>query len=148
MIQVRFEGVEGLAKGLRASADSPRLRRKAGAVLTERATKIYDASQYLVPVSEFGSHGNPPGFLKSSGAVEPMKIQGNTVQVDIVYRAKYAWYVHEHLFARHKVGQAKYVEKPYLAERRGTIDALLEVLRDEVTQIAAAALFSKVVASS
>lgn len=59
------------------------------------------------------------GNLRSTGHVEPPKHEGGRVIVRLAFGGSatdYAIYVHENLLARHPVGQAKYLEQPFLEE--------------------------------
>ncbi len=55
------------------------------------------------------------GALRGSGFVEPAKRQGRLVVIRLVYggtAAPYAIIQHERLDFKHKVGEAKYLERP------------------------------------
>lgn len=125
-LAVQWEGLVEFEQRLRAlaSASGP-VKALAGAAY-QRGQAIMAVSQRLVPVDT--------GALRSSGHVEAPKISASKVQVDLVYggaAAPYARIVHEDLDAFHKVGQAKYLEEPFLAERDGVLKEFVQVMRRE-----------------
>jgi hypothetical protein len=80
-----------------------------GGALYRRAEAISTASDPLVPVDY--------GILKNSRFVDKPQQDGNTVSVRLGYggaAAPYAAIVHEDMEAHHDVGQAKYLEEPFL----------------------------------
>ena len=127
-----------MAGGVRISLDGARefrarfdrlaranvVTRELAGTLYRRGENIMGLSKRLVPVETSN--------LKNSGHVPPPDIRGATVSVEMVYggtSAPYAFIVHENLTARHTVGQAKYLEAPFLAEQRGTLDELRSEVR-------------------
>lgn len=132
-LALEWEGLLQFEQRLRAlsSASGP-TKQLAGAAY-RRGQAIMSVSQRLVPVDT--------GELKSSGHVELPKISGSKVQVDLVYggpAAPYARIVHEDLDAFHKVGQAKYLEEPFLAERAGVLKEFVSVMRQMLREKRAA----------
>lgn len=110
--------------------------------LYREGERIMAASKPLVPVDT--------GALRSTGYVALPKIDGSRVSLEIGYGGPaggnqqtgpfisprsgrtvlpgqpvgYAVVVHEDLTARHTVGQAKYLEKPFLEARRGQAERI------------------------
>lgn len=89
-----------------------------GDILYNRAKPMMDMAQGRCPVSEKGSNGLPPGSLRDSGRVENPRVDGREVSVVLSFGAglpdNRAIYAHENLEARHRVGQAKYLESVLL----------------------------------
>jgi hypothetical protein len=52
------------------------------------------------------------GVQKLNGQMEALKHRGDPAAVAVGFTAAYAIYVHENLQARHRVGQAKFLEAP------------------------------------
>lgn len=62
------------------------------------------------------------GVLRGSGHVQHMTLSGKNIAARLVYggsAASYAVSVHENLKARHKTGQAKYLESVVLERKAG-----------------------------
>lgn len=81
------------------------------AALYEEGLAIESESAKLVPVDT--------GRLRATHYTAPPRDDGNKIKVEVGYGTDYALYVHERMKARHKVGQAKYLEVPFKASRRG-----------------------------
>lgn len=65
----------------------------------------------VTPISDQGSNGNPPGFLRKSGKVLIYGARQFT-RGRVTFTAPYAIYVHEDLYAIHKPGTyAKFLER-------------------------------------
>jgi len=83
--------------------------------LVQEAESIMTASKHIVPVDQ--------GVLRASGYVAPPEIHGNDVSVEIGYggaASDYALVQHERLDFNHPGGgEAKYLEKPFMAAERG-----------------------------
>lgn len=123
-LEFRIDGLEELATRLEALASADEPIRDLSGKLFRAGEKIMAVSKRLVPVDT--------GALRASGFVELPEIQGDRVSVTLAYggpAADYAVPVHENLQARHTVGQAKYLEEPFLAAREGVLDELREALR-------------------
>jgi hypothetical protein len=85
---------------------------------------IFQLSQVYVPVSEFGSHGRPPGWLKGSGVMK-FAGRGASFTFTISYTADYAIYVHERLDQHHEPPtSAKFLEKA-MRESRGYVNTVV-----------------------
>jgi len=85
--------------------------------LYRRAEAISEKSDPLVPVDL--------GTLKGSRFVDRPQHTGTTASVRLGYggaAAPYALFVHEDMSAHHEVGQAKYLEQPFL-EATATLGA-------------------------
>ena len=92
-------------------AAGPSYRRALGAALYREGQRIMAISARLVPVKTTR--------LRSSAYTAPPKTSGGNVSVEIGYGTDYAVPVHERTYARHTVGQAKYLEKPVQEARAG-----------------------------
>lgn len=93
--------------------------------LFRRAEDISSASDPLVPVDL--------GTLKNSRFVDPPQQSGRTASVRLGYggaAAPYAAAVHEDMTARHEVGQAKYLEEPFLEKTATMARDIADDLRD------------------
>lgn len=79
------------------------------------ANTIFERSQVLVPVSDEGSYGQAPGYLKESGDVKVVQDAGETFEIIVGYGLKhrvfYAVYVHERAASHKFPTQWKYVER-------------------------------------
>ena len=78
--------------------------------LVEEAEIVMGKSKAIVPVDT--------GALRSTGHVERPKRERSSVDIGLAYGGPavgYAVIVHENMTARHKVGQAKYLEEPLLS---------------------------------
>lgn len=98
----------------------------AAALFQEAETVIGRSKKEFVPVDT--------GALWGSGHVQSPRISGGVVTVQAGFggpSAPYALKVHEDLRARHKVGQAKYFETPFLESLRGLEERLADRLRRE-----------------
>ena len=87
------------------------INRGIAADLFQEGERIMAASKKQVPVDT--------GALKSSGIVEPPVVLADSVSVTLGYggpAVPYALKVHEVLQARHTVGNALYLERPFLEE--------------------------------
>lgn len=86
--------------------------KETGRALYQEGEKIMGTSkQFFVPVDR--------GVLRASGHVQPPQYEGGGVVVVIGYggpAVAYAVVQHEKLYYKHKVGQAKYLERPALQE--------------------------------
>lgn len=85
-------------------------------------TTLYQQAERILTVSKMDYVPVDTGALRASGFVEPPIVQGPRVSVDLGFggpAAPYAVLVHENLTAHHPVGQAKYLEIPFLAATRG-----------------------------
>lgn len=80
------------------------IQKTAVTALGQEAEEIIDASQPLVPVDT--------GALKASYYVNETQ-----AGVKAGYSADYAMKVHEDLNMDHRIGEAKFLEKPYLARK-------------------------------
>ena len=100
--------IEWLDNGTNGTLDKPFLEEEQVKLLVDGLTQeslkialaILDRAQTKVPVDT--------GFLKSTG-----QIIERENGFEVAYTADYAYYVHENDYAKHKVGQAKYLEEAY-----------------------------------
>jgi len=79
------------------------------AELYQSAEIVMTAAKELTPVDT--------GALRASGHVQEPKIEGGTVSVELGFggpSVDYAEIVHEDLNANHAVGQAKFLEQPFM----------------------------------
>lgn len=92
-----------------------RLDRAAGSSLLEEGESIMtDSKENYVPVDQ--------GQLRSSGHVQGPDREGGSIFVILGYGGAaepYALIQHESLHFQHRVGQAKFLEKPVLAAESG-----------------------------
>jgi len=96
-----------------------------GKAAVDEMTKMMQVSKGQCPVDT--------GTLRASGMVQPPVRVGNQVVVTAGYggaASGYAIYVHEDLNATHPVGNAKFLERPFLA-------ALPQMPRNIATRIEA-----------
>ncbi len=87
------------------------INRGIAADLFQEGERIMASSKKQVPVDT--------GALRSSGIVEPPVVLADSVSVTLGYggtAVPYALKVHEDLQARHTVGNALYLERPFLEE--------------------------------
>jgi len=101
-----------------------RFEEAVAAAVYEEALTAMDESQKLVPVSATGSGGRRPGFLRDSRFVVPPRIGAKRFRPTLGYWASYAIFVHEIISARHRIGQAKFLEKAIMARRSGAAGRL------------------------
>lgn len=102
---------DGLLKGHAAI-----LKAVAGAVMGEAEAIMAHSKEHYCPVDT--------GVLRASGIVLPPEIRGSHVDVKLGYggnASSYALEVHERLGVHHPVGQAKYLEVPFLHAATGMI---------------------------
>lgn len=109
-----------------------------GRALYLEGQRIINESKPLVPVDT--------GALRASGYVEPPVTQGRVITVTLGYGGPaaqvnpksgestegYAIYVHENLEAHHPVGQAKFLEQPFLAAEQGMSNRIASVMRRDL----------------
>ena len=125
-MRIEITGTTPLAKKLTLAAlqGPPAI----AAALTQTAETIMTVSKTdYVPVDT--------GALRASGFVEPPLWAAGRVQVQLGFggaSAPYALIVHENLTARHTVGQAKYLEIPFLAAVRGMGAVLAQRASDAI----------------
>lgn len=97
-----------------------------GALLHQEAEIVMgDSKEHHVPVDI--------GALRASGHVLPPEISGDKISVTLGFggpAAPYALKVHEDLQARHKVGGAKYLEKPFMKRAEGLPQRLAQQAQD------------------
>lgn len=101
-------------------------KRAMAKALYVEAERIMAESAPLVPV-DFG-------VLKASGHVQPPEMSGERVSVTMGYGGPaeaYALVQHEDLTFRHTVGQAKYLEQPFLKAIPGLPDRLAKTISAE-----------------
>lgn len=122
---VRWIGVPGVQKQLRLYGD--KMLDVLQSHLYLEAELIMTKAKKLTPVDT--------GALRASGFVEPPRVFGNKVEVtlgfggpaggktadgeDVVVNVGYAVFVHENVGANFTVGQAKFLEQPYLERKKG-----------------------------
>ena len=101
-------GAERMRRTFRRLRSSSVLMRPVAAMLFQEGERIMAQSKKQVPVDT--------GNLKNTGIVEPPEIQGLEASVLLGYggpAVDYAVTVHENLQAKHKVGNALYLERPF-----------------------------------
>jgi hypothetical protein len=106
----------------------PQAREQAAGALFEIAEEIIAQSQLLVPVDL--------GTLKNSKFVEPPHHTTHDISVTMGYggQAKdYAIVQHERLDFHHTVGQAKYLETPFVEARRVVLTRLASKIRERLS---------------
>lgn len=91
-------------------------------VIQEAEEVMDDSRRNYVPV-DFGS-------LKESGEVR-LERNDDGVIVKLIYDEPYALVVHEDLEARHRAGQAKYLEVPFFKKTKDLEERLAEHLAEE-----------------
>ena len=70
--------------------------------------------------------------LRKSGKVERVQVNQFTRKTVISFNTPYAWEQHENLDFKHKIGQAKFVERPMLMKMSGMTGRLSEDVRRRV----------------
>ncbi len=111
-MNVEWAGMEKF-RALIAAAPERVLGASASAIY-EEANAIMAVSRHLVPVET--------GTLRASGYVDAPEVSGLGVSVELGYggaASAYAMIQHERMDYRHRVGQAKYLEQPFLEAQRG-----------------------------
>jgi hypothetical protein len=101
-----------------------RYRAALAAAVTLEAEELITASEPLVPVDE--------GVLRGSGHVAPAEETIDGVSVTCGYGGAaeaYALVQHERLDYHHRVGQAKYLEEPYLARAGGSTERIAATVK-------------------
>lgn len=128
---VNFRGFDEMDRRLKALADAEPLRKSIARDTYKRGLRILEVATRLVPVDT--------GVLRGSGFVQIPEIAGDRVSTTIAFggpAAPYAFIVHEDLDAFHQVGQAKYLEEPFLAEQDGMLEdfrkATIEFVREQM----------------
>lgn len=102
-----------------------------GIALQQEAEAILEASQPLVPIET--------GALKSSGVVDDVVIQGQTVQTAVRYGGKggenftrnpeeYAYWVHEITTYHHPIGRDHFLSEPLFAATSGMLARIAQQL--------------------
>lgn len=104
-------------------ATAPALKEEAERIMTDSKTNY-------VPVDQ--------GILRASGYVGDPEISGDTLEVELGYggaASDYALVQHERLDYNHRVGGAKYLERPLLVAERGMGDRLSQSVWAVITRI-------------
>lgn len=118
LIEAQLEGSEQLKAALqKLGAQAPRAL--GGGMYREMETMMGRSKDTFVPVDT--------GALRASGQVHPPVYAGSSVSVTAGYgnsSVAYALRQHEDLSYRHAVGQAKYLEQPFLEMQNGLADRL------------------------
>lgn len=133
IIQIRVRGLEDVIRRLRAARRD--IETALAGALYREGERIMEQSKRLVPVDT--------GALRSTGHTALPVRDGNKITVTLGYggpagaafggrEVGYAIYVHENLTARHKVGQAKYLEQPALEAVSGMATRIAAALRREI----------------
>jgi hypothetical protein len=104
-MSIRIRGVKEVTSNMRRSANGA----QSGAARATRqlAREVLRESQALVPIDT--------GALKSSGRLTESLGNVSGQSVTVTYGTKYAVFVHEDLEKKHPVGQAKFLEIPWVA---------------------------------
>ncbi len=106
---------------MRAGAEAPALL---GSALFQEAELVMTAAKRLTPVGGgmYSPYDKTPGTLRASGHVKPPVIAGNDASVTLGFggaASAYAHRQHEEVTWRHVVGQAKFLEEPFMAALPG-----------------------------
>ena len=109
--KVRVVGMKALDNRLQAIERST--PREFGEALIEEALMIFADSQELVPVDT--------GRLRASGVVADEKTFSGQTKAMIAYGTDYGLIVHEKQEVHHVVGEAKFLEKPFLEAQEGMV---------------------------
>lgn len=107
MGNVKLTGMDDLRRALKRAGPLA-TEALAGAAVTEQE-KVITAAKRRTPVDT--------GTLRASGTVLPARVMGQTVEVIAGFggpASEYAVFVHENLNASHPVGEAKFLERPFL----------------------------------
>lgn len=97
-----------------------------GAALMQEGQAIEAASVPLVPVDT--------GNLRSKHYTSPPVASGKGPEVTVGYGTDYALPVHENMKAKHKVGQAKYLEVPFKAAFAGFSERMVSRIMELIGQ--------------
>jgi hypothetical protein len=89
----------------------------------EALQDIMNAAKAITPVDT--------GLLRASGRVDDPIVSPGLIEVEFGFHTDYAIYVHENTFAKHKVGQAKFLERP-LYDKVGFIPERIAERLDEL----------------
>lgn len=101
---------------------SDEMQQAARLALIQEAGEVIEASKPLVPVDT--------GALKASDYITETE-KG----VNFGYSEEYALVVHEDLSANHPVGQAKYLEIPYLQRKRKIREGVEKKVKELVKKV-------------
>ena len=107
-IHVAFAGLDVIQQRLDALGHADTLARRVASKQTQEGERIMVVAKLRTPVRH--------GVLRSTGHVEIPVVAGNTIETTLGFggpAAGYAIYVHENLTARHRVGQAKFLESAF-----------------------------------
>ncbi len=116
-MKLTFTGVDDAKKTFRQLPN--RARAALGEQLYREAETIMTASKRLAPVDE--------GIMRASGVVDKPVTRGTTVTVLLGYGGvakPYALIQHERLDFHHRVGEAKFLERPVNEAASGVIRRL------------------------
>lgn len=94
------------------------------AALYEEGLAIDAASAKLVPVDT--------GRLRATHYTAPPRDEGKQIKVEIGYGTEYGLKVHEDMRARHTTGQAKFLEVPFKASKRGYASRVSDRIKKHV----------------
>jgi hypothetical protein len=115
----KVEGLEELKRTFDALRQGSLLHHAVASALHREAELIMTAAKRQTPVDT--------GALRASGTVKAPQIKESSVSVEIGFGGSavgYALAVHENLKARHKVGNAKYLERPFFEHQERLIRAV------------------------
>lgn len=107
-LSLNIDGAEQVFKSLEDAAK--KYPAAGAAAVYEEAMDVMSASVKLCPVDK--------GRLRSTAYVEPPRVSANP-EARLGYGTDYGIYVHERTELHHEVGQAKFLEVPLQAARRG-----------------------------
>ena len=117
--RIRVSGADQMAATLRRQSQA--VRRRTQAALVAEAQSVLAESQRRVPVET--------GELRASGMVVPPR--GDDLNVEIVFTAPHAVFVHEDLDAVHPDGRAKFLESTLLESASSLADQIARRARLE-----------------
>jgi len=118
-VAFKVVGVEELVSGLkRLSTREAKMAFKGAA--REIAIDIQRTAQQRTPVET--------GFLRQSARNQVLVATNRYANAMIYYLAKYAIYVHEHTWKKHRTGSAKFLELAIYAEIRKVKDILVKYI--------------------
>lgn len=126
-VKMQWQGLDELESAFRAIANgNTAIKELAAATFATGESIMADSKENYVPVDT--------RFLQSTGRVSPPEIGRNRIRVVLSYGTDYALIVHEDLGVRHPVGQAKYLEIPFLAGTKGYLARSTVIMRDLVSR--------------
>lgn len=132
-LEIHLSGFDELTRKLAEFSDSV-AKKLAGSALKKAMQPVLETAQGLCPVSEDGSHGNPPGYLRDSLVIRGSSDHKKGRIVARVQARKGAFEPGEYYGGYIEYGTNKMAARPFLrpaldANKQTCLDLLAEELR-------------------